>query len=134
MQIIKIFVKCSINREEAKCLYAKYRETIHLDLSIQYSIWMSCVNEFAVFFFSFHFYYNSVFFIDMGKGITVNDLTIDDLTVIMQDKPVYTKIRMLQYTTMLQLFSEIMEDYNASSLKYQEKCQSLLQRQRSLSA
>ncbi|TGZ52668.1 Syntaxin-1B [Temnothorax longispinosus] len=50
----------------------------------------------------------------------------------MQDEPVYTRIRMLQYTTTLQLFSEIMEDYNASLLKYHDKCLLLLQQQRTL--
>lgn len=65
----------------------------------------------------------------MGKGITV----VDDLTVV-QDEPVYTRIRILQYTTMLQLFSEIMEDYNASLLRYHDKCLLLLQQQRTLRA
>ncbi|XP_071644904.1 syntaxin-1B [Temnothorax longispinosus] len=64
---------------------------------------------------------------DIGKGITV----VDDVTA-MQDEPVYTRIRMLQYTTTLQLFSEIMEDYNASLLKYHDKCLLLLQQQRTL--
>jgi len=64
---------------------------------------------------------------DMGKDITV----VDDLTA-MQDGPAYTRIRMLQYTTMLQLFSEIMEDYNTSLLKYHDKCLLLLHQQRSL--
>lgn len=83
--------------------------------------------------FSFHSYYNSISFIDMGKGITANDLTINDLSIMIHIKPAYMRIKMLQYTTMLQLFSEVMDDYNASSLKYQEKCQSFLRRQRSLS-
>ncbi|XP_071564213.1 syntaxin-1B [Temnothorax nylanderi] len=64
---------------------------------------------------------------DIGKGITV----VDDVTAV-QDEPVYTRIRMLQYTTTLQLFSEIMEDYNASLLKYHDKCLLLLQQQRTL--
>ncbi|XP_024884819.1 syntaxin-1A-like [Temnothorax curvispinosus] len=64
---------------------------------------------------------------DIGKGITI----VDDVTA-MQDESVYTRIRMLQYTTTLQLFSEIMEDYNASLLKYHDKCLLLLQQQRTL--
>ncbi|XP_012055229.1 PREDICTED: syntaxin-1A-like [Atta cephalotes] len=67
---------------------------------------------------------------DMGKGI----IAIDDLTLA-QDEPVYdvyTRIRTLQYTTMLQMFSDIMDDYNASLLKYHDKCLLLLQQQRSL--
>ncbi|KYN01399.1 Syntaxin-1B [Cyphomyrmex costatus] len=66
----------------------------------------------------------------MGKGI----INIDDLTVE-QDVPVYsiyTRIRTLQYTTMLQMFSDIMDDYNASLMKYHDKCLLLLQQQRSL--
>jgi len=63
----------------------------------------------------------------MGKDITA----IDDLA---QDGPVYMRIKTLQYTTMLQLFSEIMEDYNASLLKYHDKCLLLLQQQRTLRA
>jgi len=66
----------------------------------------------------------------MGKGI----IAIDDLTLA-QDEPVYdvyTRIRTLQYTTMLQMFSDIMDDYNASLLKYHDKCLLLLQQQRSL--
>jgi len=66
----------------------------------------------------------------MGKDI----IAIDDLAVAHQDGPVYIRIRTLQYTTMLQLFSEIMEDYNASLLKYHDKCLLLLQQQRSLRA
>ncbi|KAG5314363.1 STX1B protein, partial [Acromyrmex insinuator] len=67
---------------------------------------------------------------DMEKGV----IAIDDLTVA-QDEPVYgvyTRIRTLQYTTMLQMFSDIMNDYNASLLKYHDKCLLLLQQQRSL--
>lgn len=70
----------------------------------------------------------------MGKGITANNLAINDVNAIINTKSTHTRIRMLQYTTMLKLFSEVMEDYNASSLKYQDKCQALLRRQRSLSA
>lgn len=69
-------------------------------------------------------------FVDMGKGI----IAIDDLTIA-QDEPVYsvyTRIRTLQYTTMLQMFSDIMDDYNGSLLKYHDKCLLLLQQQRSL--
>ncbi|KAH0953966.1 hypothetical protein HN011_005473 [Eciton burchellii] len=66
---------------------------------------------------------------DIGKDIT----TIDDLTAAsVQDGSTYTRIKILQYTTMLQLFSEIMEDYNASLLRYHDKCLLLLQQQRSL--
>lgn len=68
-------------------------------------------------------------FLDLGKDITA----IDDLTVASaRDGPAYTRIRVLQYTTMLQLYSEIMEDYNASLLRYHDKCLLLLQQQRLL--
>ncbi|XP_029174192.1 syntaxin-1B-like isoform X2 [Nylanderia fulva] len=66
---------------------------------------------------------------DLGKDITASDsLTITTA----QDGSIYTRIKILQYTTMLQLFSEIMEDYNVSLLKYHDKCLLLLQQQRSL--
>lgn len=66
---------------------------------------------------------------DMGKDITA----IDDLTIATaQNGSVYTRIKILQYTTMMQLFSEIMEDYNGSLLRYHDKCLLLLQQQRSL--
>ncbi|XP_011159282.2 syntaxin-1A [Solenopsis invicta] len=64
---------------------------------------------------------------EMGK----DTIAIDDLTAV-QDEPVYTRIKMLQYTTMMQSFSEIMDEYNASLLKYHDKCLLLLQQQRSL--
>ncbi|XP_011338395.1 syntaxin-1B isoform X2 [Ooceraea biroi] len=66
---------------------------------------------------------------DIGTGITI----IDDFTAASaQDGSTYTRIKILQYTTMLQLFSEVMNDYNTSLLKYHDKCLLLLQQQRSL--
>ncbi|KAL0120135.1 hypothetical protein PUN28_008058 [Cardiocondyla obscurior] len=64
---------------------------------------------------------------DIGKDITA----VDDLNAI-QDESVYMRIKTLQYTTMLESFSEIMEDYNVSLLKYHDKCLLLLHQQRSL--
>ncbi|XP_012531500.2 syntaxin-1A [Monomorium pharaonis] len=64
---------------------------------------------------------------EIGKDIAA----IDDFTAA-QDEPVYTRIKTIQYTTMLQSFSEIMENYNASLLKYHDKCLLLLQQQRFL--
>ncbi|EFN68616.1 Syntaxin-1B, partial [Camponotus floridanus] len=65
----------------------------------------------------------------LGKDVTA----VDDLTVIMgQNGSIYTRIKILQYTTMMQLFTEIMEDYNVSLLRYHDKCLLLLQQQRSL--
>lgn len=66
---------------------------------------------------------------DLGKDIS----SIEDLTVTgTQNGSVYTRIKVLQYTTMFQLFSEIMQDYNESLLKYHDKCFLLLQQQRVL--
>ncbi|XP_025152376.1 syntaxin-1B isoform X2 [Harpegnathos saltator] len=66
---------------------------------------------------------------DLGKDITA----IDDLSVASaKDGSIYTRIKVLQYTTMLQLYSEIMEDYNTSLLRYHDKCLLLLQQQRLL--
>lgn len=66
----------------------------------------------------------------MGKEIaTVDDLSLSSA----RDEPAYIRIKTLQYTTMLRLFSEIMEQYNTSMLRYHEKCQLLLQQQKVLS-
>nr|XP_012225288.1 PREDICTED: syntaxin-1A-like isoform X2 [Linepithema humile] len=66
---------------------------------------------------------------DIGKDIaSIEDLTVADT----QDGSAYTRIKILQYTTMFQLFSEIMQDYNESLLRYHDKCLLLLQQQRSL--
>ncbi|XP_029661294.1 syntaxin-1A-like isoform X1 [Formica exsecta] len=66
---------------------------------------------------------------DLGKDI----IAIDDLSIaIAQNGSICTRIKILQYTTMMQIFSEIMEDYNSSLLKYHDKCLLLLQQQRSL--
>ncbi|XP_020289161.1 syntaxin-1A-like [Pseudomyrmex gracilis] len=66
---------------------------------------------------------------DMGKDITV----IDDLTVASaQDGSVYFRIKILQYTTMMKLFTEIMNDYNRTVIRYHDKCRLLLQQQRLL--
>ncbi|XP_011881752.1 PREDICTED: syntaxin-1A-like isoform X2 [Vollenhovia emeryi] len=66
-------------------------------------------------------------FVDLGNGTTVDDDSTEE-----QEGPVYQRIRQLQYMTMMQSFSEIMEDYNASLLKYHDKRLLLLQQQRSL--
>ncbi|XP_015602282.1 syntaxin-1B isoform X2 [Cephus cinctus] len=66
---------------------------------------------------------------DMGKEISA----IDDLTVeSAREGPAYARIRVLQYTTMTRLFSEVMQEYNESLMKYHDKCSSLLQRQGTL--
>ncbi|XP_076160868.1 syntaxin-1A [Ptiloglossa arizonensis] len=66
---------------------------------------------------------------EMGKEIaTVDDLSLSSA----RDEPAYIRIKTLQYTTMLRLFSEIMEQYNTSMLRYHEKCQLLLQQQKVL--
>ncbi|XP_032689953.1 syntaxin-1A-like isoform X2 [Odontomachus brunneus] len=66
---------------------------------------------------------------DLGKDITA----IDDLTVASaRNGSAYTRIKVLQYTTILQLYSKIMEDYNTSLLRYHDKCLLLLQQQRLL--
>ncbi|XP_034191889.2 syntaxin-1A isoform X1 [Osmia lignaria lignaria] len=66
---------------------------------------------------------------EMGKEIA----SIDDLTLSSaNDGPIHIRIKALQYTTMLRLFSEIMEEYNISMLRYHEKCRLLLQQQKIL--
>ncbi|XP_076233520.1 syntaxin-1A isoform X1 [Calliopsis andreniformis] len=66
---------------------------------------------------------------EMGKEIG----PIDDLTLFsVRDGPAYMRIKILQYTTMLRLFSEVMEEYNTSMLRYHEKCRLLLHQQKIL--
>ncbi|XP_076675264.1 syntaxin-1A isoform X2 [Andrena cerasifolii] len=66
---------------------------------------------------------------EMGKEIA----PVDDLTLASaRDGPAHIRIKVLQYTTMLRLFSEIMEEYNTSMLRYHEKCRLLLQQQKIL--
>lgn len=66
---------------------------------------------------------------DMGKDIT----SIEDLTVASaREGPAYMRIKVLQYTTMLKMFSDIMQEYNSSMLRYHEKCLLLLQQQKAL--
>ena len=50
-----------------------------------------------------------------------------------RDGPTHVRIKSLQYTTMLKLYSEVIQDYNESLLRYHEKCTSLLHHQRMLS-
>ncbi|XP_051176756.1 syntaxin-1A-like [Leptopilina boulardi] len=67
--------------------------------------------------------------VEMGKQTT----KIDDLTIVSAaDGPAHKRIKILQYTTMLKLYSDIIQDYNETLLKYHEKCTSLLQQQRLL--
>lgn len=49
-----------------------------------------------------------------------------------KENPAHIRIKRLQYATMLKMFSDIMEDYNASLLRYHDKCLQLLQQQRML--
>ncbi|XP_076626588.1 syntaxin-1A isoform X1 [Colletes latitarsis] len=66
---------------------------------------------------------------EMGKEIAA----IDDLTLSSaRNGPVHIRIKALQYTSMLRLFSEVMEEYNTSMLRYHEKCRLLLQQQKLL--
>ncbi|CAK9812548.1 Syntaxin-1A homolog [Anthophora quadrimaculata] len=62
----------------------------------------------------------------MGKDVPF----IDDLTLA--SGPIHVRIKILQYTTMLRLFCEVMEDYDMSMLRYQEKCRLLLHQQKML--
>ncbi|KZC13301.1 PREDICTED: syntaxin-1B-like [Dufourea novaeangliae] len=65
----------------------------------------------------------------MGKDIA----PIDDLTLSSaRDGPAHLRIKVLQYVTMLKLFSEIMEEYNMSMSRYHDKCRLLLQQQKML--
>lgn len=58
---------------------------------------------------------------------------IDDLTITSaREGPIHIRIKALQYTTMLKLFSQIMEEYNNSMLRYNEKCRLLLHQQKLL--
>lgn len=66
---------------------------------------------------------------EMGKEIS----PIDNLTLSSaREGPIYIRVKVLQYTTMLRLFSEIMEEYNISMLRYHDKCRLLLQQQKVL--
>ncbi|CAK9810098.1 Syntaxin-1A homolog [Anthophora plagiata] len=68
-------------------------------------------------------------FLKMGKDVS----SIDDLTLASaREGPIHVRIKTLQYTTMLRLFCEVMEDYNISMLRYQEKCRLLLHQQKML--
>lgn len=59
---------------------------------------------------------------------------IDDLTITSaREGPIHIRVKVLQYTTMLKLFSQIMEEYNNSMLRYNEKCRLLLYQQKLLS-
>lgn len=66
----------------------------------------------------------------MEKDITlVEDLSMDTA----KDGPIHLRIKILQYSTMSRLFSEVMADYNESFIKYQDKYTSLLYQQKLLS-
>lgn len=64
---------------------------------------------------------------EMAKDIS----SMDDLNVATEG-PIHMRIKALQYSTMIKLFSEIMEDYNLSMLRYHEKCRILLHHQKLL--
>jgi hypothetical protein len=65
----------------------------------------------------------------LGKDI----VNIEDITFnTARDGPAYSRIKVLQYTTMFKMYSEIMQDYNENLLHYQDKCSSLLHQQRRL--
>ena len=50
-----------------------------------------------------------------GKEVS----SLDDLTFkSAQNGPVYTRVKILQYTTMLNMYFELMEDYDDSSMKH----------------
>ncbi|XP_047352152.1 syntaxin-1A-like isoform X2 [Vespa velutina] len=66
----------------------------------------------------------------MKENIAATDSFNTDNT---KETPAHIRIRRLQYATMLKMFSDIMEDYNASLLRYHDKCLQLLQQQRMLS-
>ncbi|XP_043472253.1 syntaxin-1A-like [Leptopilina heterotoma] len=67
--------------------------------------------------------------VEMGKQtIKVDELTIESAA----DGPAHKRIKILQYTTMLKLYSDIIQDYNETLIKYHEKCTALLQQQRLL--
>ncbi|XP_033321765.1 syntaxin-1A [Megalopta genalis] len=66
---------------------------------------------------------------EMGKEIA----PLDDLNLAsIIDGPAHLRIKALQYTTMIKLFSDIMEEYNMCMLRYHEKCRLLLQQQKLL--
>ncbi|XP_043579066.1 syntaxin-like isoform X4 [Bombus pyrosoma] len=66
---------------------------------------------------------------EMGKEIT----RPDDLTLTSaREGPIHLRIKVIQHTTMIKLFSEIMEDYNISMIRYHEKCRLLLHQQKML--
>ncbi|KAG6800181.1 syntaxin-1A [Apis mellifera caucasica] len=66
---------------------------------------------------------------EMSKEV----VPIDDLTITSaREGPIHIRIKALQYTTMLKLFSQIMEEYNNSMLRYNEKCRLLLHQQKLL--
>jgi len=66
---------------------------------------------------------------DLGKDVS----NVEDITFkIIRDGSAYDRIKILQYTTMFNTYSEIMQDYNDNLLKYHDKCSSLLHQQRRL--
>ncbi|XP_033223422.1 syntaxin-1A-like isoform X2 [Belonocnema kinseyi] len=66
---------------------------------------------------------------EMGKQTTkIDDLTVESAA----EGPAHERVKILQYTTMLKLYSETIQDYNESLLRYHEKCTSLLHQQRLL--
>ncbi|XP_078045827.1 syntaxin-1A [Augochlora pura] len=66
---------------------------------------------------------------EMGKEIApLDDLNLTSII----DGPAHLRIKALQYTTMIRLFTDIMEEYNMCMLRYHEKCRLLLQQQKML--
>ncbi|KAL2727294.1 syntaxin-1A-like isoform X1 [Vespula squamosa] len=67
------------------------------------------------------------------RGMKENIAATDSFnTDNIKENPAHIRIRRLQYATMLKMFSDIMEEYNASLVRYHDKCLQLLQQQRML--
>ncbi|KAK2584526.1 hypothetical protein KPH14_006896 [Odynerus spinipes] len=65
----------------------------------------------------------------MKESIAITDSSNTDNA---KENPAHKRIKSLQYATMLKMFSDIMEDYNISLVRYHDKCLQLLQQQRML--
>ncbi|XP_043274332.1 syntaxin-1A-like isoform X2 [Venturia canescens] len=65
----------------------------------------------------------------IGDTTNTEDLSSIDTT---RDSSTFVRIKILQYSTMRQMFADIMLEYNESLLRYHEKCSALLNQQRNL--
>ncbi|XP_053988651.1 syntaxin-1A-like isoform X1 [Hylaeus volcanicus] len=66
---------------------------------------------------------------EMEKEVAI----IDDSNLFNEtDRPIHIRIKALQYATMLKSFSELIEDYSSSMLKYYDKCHSDLERKKKI--